>query len=169
MASSLNIVLKTVFVLIALSSTSCKKDKVPEPCTGVTLEGQRASYVGKWRWYKTRISQWFDIGPDYFYDVTPTSEGFEYYFIISNDGLYKGYKNDSLVHVHILSEISHENYDNSSLHYLSCYSDCGNEIVDLTIENANGSLDSLRTRRYPLNFVDNVAKKRSLMNYFVRE
>ena len=63
-----------IIILIFCSTVlfSCKKDKT---CAGLTIEGDRTEVLGKWRWYKTRIRQWFDIGSDIFYDYTPKYRG----------------------------------------------------------------------------------------------
>lgn len=77
--------------IILLLLVSCIKEDYRPECTPMSFtEVQSSNLVGKWRWYKTDIEQWFDVGPSFFYEVTPQSEGFEYYFIISEDGLFKG-------------------------------------------------------------------------------
>ena len=169
MASSLNIVLKTVFVLIALSFTSCKKDKVPEPCTGVTLEGEETVYVGKWQWYKTRIRQWFDIGTDYFYDVTPSSEGFEYYCLISSNGIFEGYRNDTLVDRFILSSIEFEQFTDTIVNGMTFNLDCSVKMLNISHLYPLNNSDSIRIHEYPIKFTDEVAKKQSVINFLVRE
>ena len=169
MASSLNIVLKTVFVLIALSFTSCKKDKVPEPCTGVTLEGEETVYVGKWRWYKTRIRQWFDIGTDYFYDVTPSSEGFEYYCLISSNGIFEGYRNDTLVDKFILSSVDYELFSSSTINGITFLINCETEMLSLSHLNPETNEDTIRIYELPLFYKNDTEKKETIRNYFVRE
>ena len=88
---------------------SCKKDKV-FLCEGVSMSGDRSVFVGRWRWYKTRVTEWFDVGPDIVYTYTPQNQGFEYFFTMSQDGLYKGYKNNVLVHDLTFSNVDYESF-----------------------------------------------------------
>ena len=117
---------------------SCKKDKVPPICTGISMLGDRSVFAGKWRWYKTTIEQWFDLGPSIYSDYTPhtpQSQGFEYYFTISTDGQFKGCKNGQLLDSFILSEIQVENFSSTSWQGINTYKNCTLSFVEFTLFN----------------------------------
>jgi len=148
---------------------SCKKEKVPEPCEGVSMSiGDRTFFVGKWRWYKTDIEEWFDIGPSIYSEYTPQNQGFDYFFTISTDGLYKGYKNNVLIHNIVLSNVDSEYFNGVSAHLIQFNVDCSSELIsfDNTINLNN---DTVTTAVYPFNFYDEVNQLKSNSNYFRRE
>lgn len=132
-------------------------------------EVQSSNLVGKWRWYKTDIEQWFDVGPSNFYEVTPQSEGFEYYFIISEDGKFKGYKNDTLVHEWIFNKTSYQNIDGDTMKTITFNLDCTNLKLSFSRLPYSYNLDTLATRSYPIQFDDEQNHLRTHRNYFSRE
>jgi len=80
--STLRQKLLLLFVIGVL--VSCKKD---QPCSGIDFsQNDREVFVGKWRWYKSTVTEWLDVGPDVFRDYMPATEGFEYHITLSIDG-----------------------------------------------------------------------------------
>ena len=148
---------------------SCKKDKVPEPCTGVSMSGERAVFQGKWRWYKTWVTEWFDMGSDIILDYTPQSEGFEYYFTISSDGRYQGYRDGLLVDNFIMSNVQYEYFMSSDRNVMTLDLNCTNEKIRLGINNPITNNDSIDLIEYPFNFNDPANHLYSNINFFVRE
>tara|TARA_R110002072_G_C7958516_1_gene533734 strand:- start:101 stop:592 length:492 start_codon:yes stop_codon:yes gene_type:complete len=148
---------------------SCKKDKVPIPCTGISMSGDRSVFVGKWRWYKTRVSEWFDIGPDISYEYTPQNQGFNYYFTVSQDGLFKGYRNDTLVHDIILSSVYQELFLGGGVDGMEVFENCSSKIIRFSRYTPSSTLDSIHLFQYPFNFYDEINQMKSNQNYFVRE
>jgi len=134
------------------------------------MTGERTLFVGTWHWYRTSVEEWFDIGPSIYYDYTPQTEGFDYYFTISEDGLYKGYENNVLVHDIILSSVEFEIFEglNSSGMRFSLNCDQYN-ILELVMSSSNVTEDTIYTREYPLNFDDQENHLKSALNYFVKE
>lgn len=146
---------------------SCKKDKVFS-CEGISMTGDRAFFVGKWRWYKTRVSEWFDLGPDITSEYTPQNQGFDYFFTISQDGIYKGYRNNVLIHNIVFNNVDYEYFNGVSAHLIQFNVDCSSELIsfDNTINLNN---DTITTAAYPFNFYDEVNQLKSNSNYFMRE
>lgn len=163
--------MRQIVILFFLGSVlfSCKKEKVPEPCTNVTLTGQRASVVGTWRWYKTWINQIDASGSTFTYDVTPTTEGFNYYCIISADGKYKGYKDSILVDEHNLTSIFVDKDNGFGDYSLASLLDCGEEQLVMTLYSTDSTEDILKLREFPIYFDDPVQKKKSSYNFFKRD
>jgi len=162
---NLGTILITLLLLLA-----CKKDKVPPPCIGVSMTGERTLFVGTWHWYRTSVEEWFDIGPSIYYDYTPQTEGFDYYFTISEDGFYKGYRNNVLVHDIILSSVEFEIFGGLNTSGMSFILDCGEyDFFSLVMQNSNVTQDTIHTREYPLNFDDQENHLKSGQNYFVKE
>jgi len=147
---------------------SCKKEKVPEPCEGVSMSGDRAFFVGRWKWYKTDIEEWFDIGPSIYSNYTPQNQGFDYFFTISTDGLYKGYKNNTLIHSIVLSNVDYEFFDGASQRIISLNLDCSSEMINLS-NTINLNTDTIHGFSYPFDFYDDVNQIKSSANYFMRE
>ncbi|MDX2359248.1 MAG: hypothetical protein QNK23_00485 [Crocinitomicaceae bacterium] len=153
-------------VFCTLLLFSCKKEQTPAPCEGICMSGERDFFVGTWHWYSTTVEEWFDLGSSVYHDYTPVTEGFNYYFTISNDGIYRGYENSTLVHEKILSSVEYENFNTANVIQLGM--NCTGESISLS--NALYlSSDSIRTVSYPLNFDDQENHLRTLYNYFVRE
>ena len=149
---------------------SCKKDKVPPPCTGVSMTGERTLFVGTWHWYRTSVEEWFDIGPSIYYDYTPQTEGFDYYFTISEDGFFKGYRNDVLVEDIVLSIVEFENFGGVNTNGMRFSLNCDQfDVLGLTMFSSNVTQDTILTREYPLNFDDQENHLKSGQNYFVKE
>ena len=147
---------------------SCKKEKVPEPCEGVAMTtGDRDFFVGKWRWYKTSVEQWFDIGPSIYSDYTPQNQGFDYFFTISTDGLYKGYKNNVLIHNIVLSNVDSE-FFGVSVNLIQFNINCTSDLVYFD-NSINLNNDTITTAAYPFNFYDEENQIKSNSNYFMRE
>jgi len=117
MGKAISFLLMLVFVL------SCKKDKV-FVCEGVSMSGDRSEFVGNWVWYETLVTEWFDIGPDVLHKYTPQNQGLQYYFVISLDGYYKGYRNDYLVHELRLDQVDFENFNSTSVRSMRFNYDC---------------------------------------------
>jgi hypothetical protein len=161
-------------LFIALSLillVACKKDKIPEPeppCTGVTLSGDRSAFVGTWRWYKTVVREWFDIGPDLSHEYTPITEGFEYYITISEDGKFKSYRDGILEDDFILSAVDYEIFVASGGGMVFKI-DCTPNEVGFIYSTLNPQVDSIASPEYPLNFYNEIEKRESKDNYFVRE
>ena len=147
---------------------SCKKDKVPFPCTGISMLGDRSVFAGKWRWYKTTIEQWFDLGPSIYSDYTPQNQGYSYYFTISEVGVFKGYKNNLLVDDFVLNEVQYEIFSSTTLHGMRISLNCTESQINISIDPSK-SVDTLTIPEYPLDFEDESNKLKSLSNYFVRE
>lgn len=155
-------------ILLSVVVFSCKKDKIPEPCQGISMSGERSFYVGTWHWYSTTVEKWFDIGPSIYHDYTPNTQGYEYHIVISPDGVFKGYKNNSLVTERILSDVHFEYFNGISGHSIQLNMDCQDDLLGfsnaLTLSN-----DSINTYRFPLDFDDQENHLKSLRNFFVRE
>lgn len=110
---------KIIIVLLGfLLLLACKKDQTQGACSGVQMTGSKEVFVGKSIWYNTVVKEWFDVGTPIYHDYTPATEGFNYYFVITEDGKYKGYKNDTLIHDFILDKIDFESF-NPSLNALT--------------------------------------------------
>jgi hypothetical protein len=157
-----------IIFLGTLLFLACKKDQAPTVCTGVPMSGNKEIFVGKWRWYKTLVQEWFDVGTPINHTYTPITEGFEYYFSISENGIFKGYRNDSLIHEFILDNVDYENFG-ASINSLSLSMNCSNEELDLYQLPTNSTDDTINTFRFPLNFRDVPNKLESKQNFFVRE
>jgi len=147
---------------------SCKKDKV-FLCEGVSMTGNRTEFVGKWRWHKTWVTQWFDLGPDILLIYTPQNQDFEYYFTISEGGEFNGYKNNILVHDFVLSEVQFENFSSTIIHGMRVSLNCTEEEINIARDFPLLGYDSLRLPEYPLNFNDQGNKLYSNTNFFMRE
>ncbi len=148
---------------------SCKKDKVPFPCTGISMLGDRSVFIGKWRWYKTTIEQWFDLGPSIYSDYTPQNQGFEYYFTISTNGIYKGYKDGILIENFIMNDVYAESFWSTTRSVMGIMIECSSNQFRLGIDQPLINNDSLDFIEQPYNFDDPINKLRSKINYFVRE
>ena len=148
---------------------SCRKDKVPEPCTNVELKGKQLSVVGTWRWYKTWVNQTFASGNTYTFDYTPTTEGFNYYCVITEDGVYRGYKDSVLVHEHLMSSVRFENFDDVNRNAMSVYLDCYLDQLSLGVDNPSSNDSIIDIWEYPIRFDDELAKKYSKLNFFKRQ
>jgi hypothetical protein len=155
--------------LILVSIFSCKKDKVEAPCTNVSMVGERERFVGKWKWYNTIVEEWFDVGPSIFHNYTPASEGFQYYFTISQSGDFKGYRNDTLVHDFLLTGVPEENFNGVDFDYFLTKINCGVEELDFQQWVWYNTKDSLFTGNYPFDFRDEIEQRESKQNFFVRE
>jgi len=161
---TLGTILITLLLLL-----SCKKDKVPPPCTGISMTGERELFVGTWHWYNTTVEEWFDVGSSVYHDYTPLTEGFNYYFTVSQDGLYKGYRNDTLVQDLILSNVDYEVFQTVTVEGMSFNVDCSEDLFDLQKFAFNTTDDSIYQFAYPLNFDDQVNHLRTGRNHFVKE
>jgi hypothetical protein len=159
-------------VIIVLLSTilffACRKDKVSTVCTGISMSGNKEVFVGKWKWYKTYVKEWFDVGTPIYHIYTPITEGFEYYFSISENGIFKGYRNDSLIHEFILDNVDFEGFG-TSVNALTLSVNCSNDEINLRQIPINATDDSVYLYEYPLNFLDVPNKLESKQNFFVRE
>jgi hypothetical protein len=162
-----------IYVFIAIMLISCAKDKTQVPCTGVEMTGDKSRLVGTWRWYSTRVEQWFDIGPSSFLNYTPVNQIFEYFFTISPIGEFKGYKNDTLVHYFLLSSVQVEHFDSTSVsivtNVVEFSKDCSNQSTSFYQLSNNHTNDSLFSLTYPLNFNDEENHLISKRNFFVKE
>src|SRR3989338_5840187 len=158
-----------LFILLLVLLMSCKKDKVPPPCTGVSMAGDRELFVGKWRWYNTLVEEWFDVGPSNWLSYNPQNQGFEYYFTISADGIFKGYRNDTLIEEFILNKVTFEVYNGQTCDLIEFTKDCSESTIDLTHYYFNTTNDSIWTSLFPFNFDDQENHLESKLNYFVKE
>ncbi len=160
------------FIALLGLLVSCEKDKVPEPtppCTGVPMTGNREIFVGTWRWYETDIERWYDIGNSVFFKWTPDSVGYDYYFTLSTDGLFKGYRNDTLIHDYILNRVDFEYFADPYTEVIALNTNCTNEILGFSHYKSNFSMDTLNTNDLPLNFDDQENHLYSGRNYFVKQ
>lgn len=161
---------KIIAIIIAsMILLSCKKDQTALPCTAVPMTGERSLFVGTWHWYSTTIEEWFDVGSPIYHDYTPITEEFEYYFTVSMDGKYKGYRNDTLIHDFLLTGQLNEIFNGYPVDRLECKIDCTTNKIDFLHWVWNESNDSIYVLQYPLNFRDEATQRQSLSNYFVRE
>jgi len=147
---------------------SCKKDKVFS-CDSISMTGERTEFVGKWRWHKTWVTQWFDFGPDNLLNYTPQNQGFEYYFTISESGEFNGYKNNVLVHDFVLTEVQFENFTSTTSHGMRVSLNCTEKEINIARYFPLLGYDSLHLIEYPLNFDDQDNKLYSNTNFFMRE
>lgn len=159
-----------LILLLAISFSSCIKEDYPPECQPRELtEIQRSNFGGKWTWQKTVIEQLFDIGPSNFYEVTPQSEEFEYYFVLTDKGEYLGYRNDTLIHEFILNKSTVANIDEQTLAGISFNVDCTNLKLNLSRFPQEYHLDTLFSLVYPINLDDTGNHLRSYANIFTRE
>jgi hypothetical protein len=114
------------------------------------------------------VREWFDIGPDTSHDYTPLTEGFDYYFTISEDGYFKSYRDGVLEDEFILSSVDFEIVGSNS-NVLVLKLDCGSYEMGLIKENTNLTNDTIACLEYPLNFYNEIEKRESKDNFFVRE
>lgn len=156
-------------LLLTLVLFSCKKDKVPPPCIGVSMSGDRELFIGTWRWYNTIVEQWFDIGPSIYHSYTPQNQNFEYYFTISNNAEFKSYRNDILIDNFILSAVDFENLNGTILNVIRFNTDCSTNELPLYQYSSNTTNDSIFTLKLPLDFDDESNHLRTKLNYFVKE
>jgi len=160
-------IVRISFLLLIIFS--CKKDKVPPPCAGVSMTGDRELFVGKWRWYKTLVVEWFDVGPSNYYEYTPQNQGYTYYFVITVDGIYKGYRNDTLIHDFLLSTVDFEKFNGSTADVMEIFMDCNSDKMDLTHFIANTTADTIQSLKFPLQFNEQQTHLYTGHNHFVRE
>ena len=163
--------MRQVLIIVFLGTLlfSCKKDKVPVPCSGIEMIGERSKMVGTWRWYKTWVNQTFASGNTYTFDYTPDSEGFNYYCVISEDGWYKGYRDSVLVHEYLMSSVRFENFKDSNRNDLSAYLDCSMNRIGLGFNEASTNDTVIDVWEYPLRIDDEVTKKHSTLNFFKKQ
>ena len=149
---------------------SCIKEDYPPECTPKELtEVQKSNFGGKWRWYSTTVEEWFDVGQSIYHYYTPQNQGFEYYFIITDEGRYKGYQNDTLVHDFILNKNTNYFSNNNFLYGVSFSTDCSVFGLSFSKNIPNQSLDTLSTISFPIYILDDENHLNSLRNSFVRE
>ncbi|MDX2359249.1 MAG: hypothetical protein QNK23_00490 [Crocinitomicaceae bacterium] len=161
---------KAIIFLFSLALlVSCKKDQTPEPCTSVSMAGEREMFVGTWRWYSTVVEEWFDLGPSIQHDYTPQNQGFEYYFVIDVDGTYKGYRDNVLVDDFLLSSIAFEIFGGTNSSGMDLRLDCGSKALELIIYSSNIQNDSLHSPNYPLSFDDQENHLIARQNFFVKQ
>ncbi|MDX2359250.1 MAG: hypothetical protein QNK23_00495 [Crocinitomicaceae bacterium] len=161
---------KAIIFLFSLALlVSCKKDQTPEPCTGISMTGEREMFVGTWSWHGSLIKESFDIGLPVYHLYTPQTQGFEYYCTIGIDGTYKGYQNGLLIHDLVLNEVFFENLNASITDVIDVYTNCSNERIDFRHQLPNPTIDSIEISKYPYQFVDEENKLESLRNYFVKQ
>ena len=161
---------KTISIIFCLAVLfACKKDKVPVPCSGVSMTGERQLFVGTWHWYSTTVEEWFDIGPSIYHDYTPQNQNFEYYFDISQDGIFTAYENGSIKQQFVLGGVDFENLDASIVNVITFNKDCSESLLDIRQSAFNLTDDTIYLLEYPLNFDDQVNHLRTGRNYFVRE
>lgn len=115
-----NIKIVTFAVILTLFSGSCKKDTLePElECKAISQLGEW--YTGKWVWHHTTMNT-----PDSSYQLNP-SNSYEYYFTISEDKVYRGYKDGILVDNFLISRDSYMSLSPTS-EFLTIFEDCTNE------------------------------------------
>ncbi len=156
-------------ILLSFLTLGCEKDKTIPLCSGVSMTNERALFVGTWHWYGTTIEEWFDVGVSNYYEYTPQSEGFDYYFTISENGILKGYRDSVLQHDFKLSKIEHENFSGSTTNVMQFNINCSSYSLELFKFVSVVTNDTIHTSKLPLNFVDNANHLRSHRNHFVRE
>jgi hypothetical protein len=148
----------------------CIKEDYPPECVPRNLtELQKSNFGGKWRWFETDIEQWFDFGPSNYLDYTPQSQGFEYYFIINDEGMFRGYRNDSLVHEFVFNRSTSHTNSNEILYRITFKYDCIDFDINFTKLLSSLNLDTITTQSFPINFNDEENHLISKRNYFVRE
>ena len=159
-----------LYLLLLIVLSGCIKEDYPPECVPRELtEIQKSNFGGKWIWNKTVMEEWFDVGPSNYYNITPQSEGFEYYFILTNAGMYRGYRNDTLIHELILNKSTISSIDEQTLAGVSFNVDCTNLTLSLSRFPQGYHLDTLFTFSYPILFNDELNHLRSRANTFVRE
>ena len=158
---------KLIFLLSLVIglSTSCNKeiDQLEPDCLAI---GQLHNwYTGKWTWLHTTMNT-----PDSTYELNP-SNSYEYYFTISEDKIYRGYKNGNLIQEFLISDKSHMNIT-SSTQSLEIYEDCTDEHFMLRPGTLmNGQLaNSGSNTKYPIdvNFTDSSGTTYSSYNIFLK-
>ncbi|MFT5779635.1 MAG: hypothetical protein ACI837_002594 [Crocinitomicaceae bacterium] len=132
------------------------------------MSADRAVFVGTWRWYKTSVREWFDVGPDQFHEYTTVTEGFDYYFTISTDGNYKGYIDGVLEYDFILNLVDYEIFTEAGS-AMALKTNCSNNEITFGNLTPNPMSDTIHHREYPLNFYNESERRESITNYFVRE
>ncbi len=133
------------------------------------MTGNREIFAGTWRWYETDIERWYDIGNSDFFKWTPDSVGYDYYFTISENGLFKGYRNDTLIHDFILNSVYFESYSGVNADAIELTYNCSTDRISLVHWKSNPTLDTLYSGEVPLNFDDEENHLRSHRNYFVKQ
>lgn len=137
------------FFIATIILFSCEKEEYTkyDICTPLEMTGSRSNVIGTWKWFSTSVKIQYDPNstPQY-EEITPQTEGFEYYFTIDANGSYKGYKNNVLVHSHVFSDVKYE-VDNQTITGLEPYLDCTNEYISLAIWYS--AFDTLKTETYP--------------------
>lgn len=159
------IVIALLFVVVF----SCKKDQTEEPCPTVCLTGERDKYVGQWRWVSTVVGEWFDIGPTIYHNYTPQNQGFDYFFILSSSGQYRGYRNGQLIEDYIISSVEFENHTATNSQGMRLRYDCLEVDLNVGFENPSVNQDTLFFTEKPLYFDDQENHLYTIRNYFVRE
>lgn len=156
------------FIFCMLLLIGCTKDKT---CSSVSMTGERFMFVGKWRWYRTIVEEWFGVGNPYYSYYTPQNQNMNYYFEISLAGEYRGYKDEVLVHSFLLSDVEFEYFggyptDGTLLSKLTCSDD----EIELGHKYYNTTKDTIYCFQYPFNFDDEQTNyyKKSLTNWFVK-
>lgn len=157
------------FLLICALFGCIKEDYPPECVPRELSEIQKSNFGGKWIWNKTVIEEWFDVGPSNFFEITPQSEGFEYYFVLTDEGMFRGYRNDTLIHELILNKSTVSSIDDQKLASVNFNIDCTNLELILSRFPQVYHLDTLFTFSYPISFYDGENQLRSRANTFVRE
>ena len=133
------------------------------------MTGERELFVGKWRWYGTTVMEWFDVGNPIFHNYTPQNQGYEYYCTISTDGIYRGYRNDTLIHDLILSKVDFEIFNGVNTSGMNINLNCLDNLIELNHLSLNLTKDTISIGQYPLNFKDDENHLESLRNFFVKE
>jgi len=158
-----------MFIFLGTVLFSCKKDKVQPPCSGILITGERTKLLGTWRWYKTWVNQTFASGNTYTFDYTPDTEGYNYYFTISKDGIYRGYKDNVLIHEHVMSKKVNENFEHPITQYLETKVDCSDSGLRFIFNNYPQNFDTINLWEYPIRFDDEIANKHSKLNFFTKQ
>lgn len=92
---------------------------------------------------------------------------------ITEDGHFRGYRNDTLVHDFLLSSTEVEYFDDSSptvvTNVVEFLKDCSNVSISFSQLSNNHTNDSIFTLDFPLNFVDEENQLISRRNFFVKD
>lgn len=167
-------------ILVGILLISCKKDDPDLTCTGgetceATLlnEGFKSNLVGKWKFYKQRWSYETLGGGSLIIYKTPEDLGAEYEVEISADGMFKLYRNDTLIEnkkLEVRYEMEYSNPMDVGLGGVVANFDCIYAIHD-TMDRFSChmlSIDTFTLSRKPIFYHDESSNERSGAGYFYR-
>jgi hypothetical protein len=98
------------------------------------------------------------VGPDLYHNYTPATEGFDFYFTLSQNGKFESYRNGLLEDKFVLSSVEYENVG-QNFNLLLLKINCNENEFDLDKLVSNITNDTIRTFYCPINFIDAEAKR----------